>query len=205
MSPEAKDRIAKVLALAKAGATEGEKQAAEKALSRLIKKYNINPAELDSIHKKEIRLKYTTEMEKWLMGRLIKCLLKDSDAKGTLYKWSGKKEVVFQLDYLDSVTLEASYEYFRRHMKEQWKIACAREVARCRKAKTKNKRRAELQGLFFNSYCIASKLYQIEELISVDMSKLSAKELEDRAKLEGIEGGQYRKQMNNGLLLEMQS
>jgi hypothetical protein len=203
MSPEAKERIAKVLALAKAGATDGEKQAAEKALTRLIKKYNINPDELDTIHKSEIRLKYTTDMELWLMARLIKCLLQDNQAKGTRYLGSGKKEVVFQLDYLDRVTLEASYEYFRRHMKEEWKKACAKEVARCRKAKTKNKRRAELQGLFFNSYCIASKLYQIEELISIDLDSISQKEREDRQKLQGIEGGQYRKQMTNGLLLEM--
>lgn len=204
MSPEAKDRIAKVYALVKAGATEGEKQAAEKALHRLMKKFNINPEELDSIHKSEIRLKYTSDMELWLLGRLIKCLLNDSTAKGTRYVGSRKKEVVFMLDYLDRVTLEASYEYFRRHMKEQWKISCAIEVKRCRKAKTRNKRRAELQNLFFNSYCIASKLYQIEELVTVDTESLSQKERSDREKLKGVQGGQYRKQVNNGLLLEMQ-
>lgn len=204
MTDEAKDRIAKVYALVKAGATDGEKQAAEKALHRLMKKFNVNPEELDNLHKSEIKLKYSTDLELWLISRLVQFLCSDKEAKGTRWIGSGTKEVVFSLDYLDRVTLEASYEYFRRHMKAQWKVYCAPELKRCRKAKTRNRRRKELQSLFFNSYILASKLYEPKELKPLDLSKASAKELEARAKLRGVEGGQYRKQMNNGLLIEMQ-
>lgn len=202
MIDEVKGKLSKVLALAKAGATEGEKDAASRALYRLIQKYNISPDELENINKSKVAFKYTTQLEMWLLGRLVSCLL-ENKAQGTIWTGSGKKEVTFELDYFDTVTLSASYEYFRRHMKGEWNKYCAVEVKRCRKAKTRNKKRKELQPVFFNSYCIASKLYKTEELISIDTATMSQKELENRRKMAAVEGGQYRKQMKNGLLLEM--
>jgi hypothetical protein len=87
-------------------------------------------------------------------------------------------------------------------MKEQWNKTCAREVKRCRKAKTRNKRRLQLQEAFFERYSIESKLYKDHEITQVDTSKMSHKERKDLMMLRGVEGGTYNKQMTNGLMIE---
>ena len=48
MTNENKDKIAKIYELVKRGATEGEKQAAELALNKLLKKYNLTDEFLET-------------------------------------------------------------------------------------------------------------------------------------------------------------
>src|SRR5690606_26327674 len=149
-----KDRLAKVLELVNRG-SEGEKQNAQMALERLMKKYNISMEELETIHLKMYRFKYATSLDLKLFQQLLAYYFRDKDFtvyKDTFYK----KEIVIELEYLDYVTLSASYEYFRRHMNSQWKKFSSAALKRKRKAKTKAKLREELYDLFYSQYIIKS-------------------------------------------------
>lgn len=201
MTEELRNKLSKVYALVNQGATEGEKQAARKALDRIIDKYKINIEDLNQIHLKEYRFKYSTMLEFYLFPRLVMFFAPEA-SEGACYSTFGVREFRLKMNYLDWVTLESAYEYYRRHMKSQWQKVCAIEVKRCRKAKTRNKRRAVLQGEFLQRYIIASKLYHPKELTSRDTSSMSQKQIEDLYKMQAIEGGQYNRQMTNGLLLE---
>lgn len=206
MDDRLKDKLAKVLALVNKGATEGEKKAAEKALQRMIDKYNINPEELGRLTIKRYRFKYTTDMETILLMRLVRFVLENEQACHSARKHTfGVKEVSFDLEYFDYVTLSASYEYFRRHMKAEWNKHCALLVKRCRTTKTRNKKREELQEVFMSKYFISSNLYGQSEVSEIDMSKVSSREREYRSRMAGVQGGKYNRQLNNGLLLEHQN
>jgi hypothetical protein len=200
MTEEIRNKLAKVYALVKQGATEGEQQAARKALDRIIERYKIDPADLDQVDLKEYRFKYSTKLEFWLFQRLVSFFTPDA-LEGARYSTFGVREFILKMNYMDWVTLESSYEYFRRHMKLQWQKVCAKEVKRCRKTKNRNKRKAQLQEEFLQLYLIASRLYNEKELCARDLSKMTNKQLNDLRKMQGIEGGQYNRQMTNGLLL----
>jgi hypothetical protein len=113
-----------------------------------------------------------------------------------------KREIVVRLEYGDWALLDCAYEYYRRHMKAQFKKLCSPQINRCRKAKAKDRRRKELQQLFFSQYVIASKLYKENELVRLDTEAMTRKECADRLILQGIEGGDYKTQLNKGLYLE---
>src|SRR5437868_13270397 len=99
------------------------------------------------------------------------------------------KQIKSSLVYLDWITIECAYEYFRRHMRKEWKRVVGPELRKCRKVKTRNKRRRELSEIFFSNYVIASNLYKPEELKKMEPG--SEKEMRDRIKLEAVEGGKY--------------
>ena len=61
MTNETKDKIAKIYELVKRGATEGEKQAAEIALNKLLKKFNLTDEFLETINLREYEFKYATQ------------------------------------------------------------------------------------------------------------------------------------------------
>jgi hypothetical protein len=193
MTQELKNRIAKIYELLKNGGTEGEKQAANLALDRILKKYDLEGINLETINQEEYEFTYTTEMELWLFQRVIRFFAQDFNSK--MYK--GQKRISVQLTYMDWVTVSCSYEYFRRHMKAQWNLVCADELKRKRKVKTKNERRKELQKLFFSRYVIASKLYQPHELVSKEVT--AKKEVRDNNMMDDVQGGAYNKQVVNGL------
>ena len=197
-------RIAAIKQLIARGATEGERQAAEKALDRIINSHGLNRAEITGEDRQWHKFKYSSELDKKLIIRLVRFFLNDGDGvledHAELDTW-GVREVRLRLDYFDWVTIYASYEYFRRHMKKQWQLTGAKVVARCRKTKTKNAKRKELQEIFFSQYVIASKLYGEGELQKLDLAKMSAKEMQNRIKLAGVQGGTYHKQMTGGLML----
>jgi hypothetical protein len=197
MTPEVKEKLKKVYALVNGGATEGERAAAQKALDKILEKYNINAADLESIDKDWHLLTYTTEMEWMLIFRLARTVISKPDFSSV----PGKKRLGVLVTYFDWVTLSSAYEYFRRHMKAQWVKFCAPHVARCRTTKTRNAKRKQLQEIFFGKYVIASNLYQPEELTTVDLNKVSKQEREARMRLDGVEGGKYTTQVTNGLYL----
>ena len=204
ISQAVKDKLAKVYELVKRGGSEGEKTAAQKALDRLIEKYNLNGVNLDAIDKAEHVFKYSGEMDIWLMQRLVTMLLTDHSCFESSYRRVGSvKEISLTLTYLDYVTLEASYGYFKKHMNAQWRKFCLPNLKRCKTAKSRNKRREELKGLFFSRYGIESNLFRDSDLIETSWEDMSDKEKRDRIKLSGIEGGKYNRQMTGGLLLEM--
>lgn len=201
MNKELKDRLFKVYELVKNGGTEGEKEAAKLALDRIIERHNLKDVDLDSLDREIYRFKYASNLELLLLTRIVKVLLDDEFAiRSARRRTNGVREVSYMLRFLDYITLEAAYEYFRRHMKNQWERLCADQIRRKRSAKTKNKRRSELQSLFFTAYVIKSKLYKEGELQRVEVT--SKQELEDRRKLERVQGGQFNKQVVGGLFLD---
>jgi hypothetical protein len=197
MTPEVKEKLKKVYALVNGGATEGERAAAQKALDKILEKYNINATELDSIDKDWHLLTYTTEMEYQLIFRLARTVISRPDFSSV----PGKKRLGVLVNYFDWITLSSAYEYFRRHMKVQWNKFCAPHVSRCRTVKTKNAKRKSLQDKFFSEYVIASNLYQPEELTTVDITKLPKSQQQEYEKLGKVEGGKYTTQVTNGLYL----
>ena len=100
MNDKVKEKIAKVYELVKRGIA-GEQQSAEKMLKKLLEKYNIPEAELDSIGEKEYYFKYSSNLDEWLLIQLIKYFFKEKNYKLYRIKDSGVKEISIQMSYLD--------------------------------------------------------------------------------------------------------
>lgn len=195
-----KAKIAKVYELVKRG-EQGEKTAAENSLERLLKKYNLDRDYIKEIDKQEYRFKYATNMDLNLFLQLKSYFFGDKEI--SVYRDTFRaREIIAKLEYLDYVMLSSAYEYFRRHMRSQFTKICVPKINRCRTAKTRKKRREELQSLFFSKYVIESGIYNADQVQKVDTSGLSQKELRDRADLAGVKGGSYKTQVTTGLYLE---
>ncbi len=156
---------------------------------------------LATLEQRTFKFKYSTMLEICLLERLIEIFLNGEVHEASYGGW-GVKEVNLTTTYVNYVVLSASYEYFRRHMKKEYNRIVMPELRRCRKAKTRNKRRAELSPIFFTKYAIQSKLYRPEELTKTDTSKMSDKEIQDRYKMMNLKGGEYKTQVTTGLYLD---
>lgn len=196
MNESLKDKIAKIYALVNQGATEGERAAAKKALDRLLSKYQLAGENLELIAKKVYVFKYKTELDVMLMSRLIAFFMPNEC--GTRSPWA--KVLKITLFYEDWVTLDCTYAYFRKHMAGQWKTHCLPVVNRCRTAKTRNKKRAELYPAFFTEYAIRSGIVNQAEIKYRPLT--SAKDIERSQLIKGIQGGDYKKQVITDKLLE---
>ena len=201
MNDKVKEKIAKVYELVKRGIA-GEQQSAEKMLKKLLEKYNIPEAELDSIGEKEYYFKYASNLDEWLLIQLIKYFFKEKNYKLYRIKDSGVKEITIQMPYLDWVTLDSAYGYFKPHLNQQWRKHGLPIVNRCRTTKTKNKRREEMQQTFFNLYIIRSGIYRPEQKNSNSLKSLTEEEIKRLTMLYGVEGGKYNQQVTTGLYLE---
>lgn len=197
MTEELKQRIEKIYELVNRGATEGERAAARKALDRLMKKHNLSDDVLQDVGLRDYRFTYSTELEINLFIRLWRIMLRQSD---TIRQdnW-GKRNLIVKLNYADYVLLDCAYEYFRKHMKAQYNKTVLPELRKCRKAKTKSKRRKELSDIFFSRYVIKSNLYDQKEIATVQFK--TDKQWEDHRKMQGIEGGDFKKQVAGNNLL----
>lgn len=200
MTDETRNKISKIYELVNRGVA-GEKDAAKLALDRLIKKHNLSDKDIDTILEKKYSFKYSNDLELWLFEILNKYFLPNHNLVA-YRRTTGVREVVAAYQYLDYVVISTAYEYFRKHMMAQYKAIVLPLVKRCRSTRTKNKRRAELQELFIGKYIVASKLYHKGDLKTVDPSKISDKEYQDRMKLKDVKGGQYNTQVTTGLYLE---
>lgn len=198
-----KNRLSKIYELVKNGATDGEKAAAKNALDKLLEKHNLQGIDLDSLEKSIYSFKYKTQLDEWLLLRIVFMFVDDEKSfKSAIKDTWRKREIDLSLTYLDFITVSASYEYFKRHMLVQWKKVCAAEVKRKRTAKSKTATRKALQKPFFSSYVIKSKLYKEGELKDVNVSAMGKSEAEKFRKMDEVEGGKYNRQMTNGLLIE---
>jgi len=195
MDNEIKIRLAKLRELAERGATEGEKNAARKGIERLLKRYNLDDMSIDWNGELRYTFKYTTKLEMWLVIQISRVLTNVADSK-KFHTWDQK--VAMDLKYLDYVTIECAYEFFRRHMKAQWNKSALPELRKCRKAKTRNKKRLILQNQFFSEYCRKSGLFRDEDFITAKRTKVDAI---TASRLGDFEGGNYNQQVNNGLYL----
>lgn len=197
MNTEIKDKISKVLELANRG-VEGEKKAAQKALDRLMKKYNLSDEDLAKIKVQRYYFKYKTELDKKLFCQLVEFFFKNKGLQIYLNTINGRN-LWLELEYLDWVTLDSAYEYFRRHAAAQFTEFCLPHVKRCRSNKTRNAKRAELQEAFFSKYVIASNIYHPEQITQIDFNGMSSKEWENFNRqsqmLGNVQGGQFHTQV----------
>ena len=198
MNDKVKEKITKVYELVKRGIA-GERQSAEKMLKKLLEKYNISEDELNSIDEKEYYFKYASNLDEWLLIQLIEYFFKEKKYKLYRIKNSGVKEIAIQMPYLDWVTLDSAYGYFKPHLNQQWRKHGLPVVNRCRTTKTKNKRREEMQETFFKLYVARSGIYRPEQKKS---KSLTEEEIKRLTILYGVEGGKYNQQVATGLYLE---
>ena len=198
MNDKIKEKITKVYELVKRGVA-GEQQSAEKTLKKLLEKYNISEAELNSIDEKKYYFKYASNLDEWLLIQLIEYFFKEKEYKLYRVKNRGVKEITIQMPYLDWVTLDSAYGYFKLHLNQQWRKHGLPVVNRCRTTKTKNKRREEMQETFFKLYVARSGIYRPEQKIS---KSLTEEEIKRLTMLYGVEGGKYNQQVTTGLYLE---
>ena len=198
INDKVKEKITKVYELVKRGVA-GERQSAEKMLKKLLEKYNISEAELNSIDEKNYYFKYASNLDEWLLIQLIEYFFKEKNYKLYRIKYSGVKEIAIQMPYLDWVTLDSAYGYFKPHLNQQWRKHGLPVVNRCRTTKTKNKRREAMQKTFFNLYIIRSGIYRPEQKNSKSVTEEEIKRL---TMLYGVEGGKYNQQVTTGLYLE---
>ena len=198
INDKVKEKITKVYELVKRGVA-GERQSAEKMLKKLLEKYNISEAELNSIDEKNYYFKYASNLDEWLLIQLIEYFFKEKNYKLYRIKNSGVKEIAIQMPYLDWVTLDSAYGYFKPHLNQQWRKHGLPVVNRCRTTKTKNKRREAMQKTFFNLYIIRSGIYHPEQKNS---KSLTEEEIKRLTMLYGVEGGKYNQQVTTGLYLE---
>ena len=198
INDKVKEKITKVYELVKRGIA-GERQSAEKMLKKLLEKYNISEDELNSIDEKNYYFKYASNLDEWLLIQLIEYFFKEKDYKLYRIKDSGVKEIAIQMPYLDWVTLDSAYGYFKPHLNQQWRKHGLPVVNRCRTTKTKNKRREAMQKTFFNLYIIRSGIYRPEQKKSKSVTEEEIKRL---TMLYGVEGGKYNQQVTTGLYLE---
>ena len=198
INDKVKEKLTKVYELVKRGVA-GEQQSAEKTLKKLLEKYNISEAELNSIDEKKYYFKYASNLDEWLLIQLIEYFFKEKEYKLYRVKNRGVKEITIQMPYLDWVTLDSAYGYFKPHLNQQWRKHGLPVVNRCRTTKTKNKRREEMQETFFKLYVARSGIYRPEQKIS---KSLTEEEIKRLTMLYGVEGGKYNQQVTTGLYLE---
>jgi hypothetical protein len=192
MTNELRDRLEKIYALAIQGATEGERAAAKLALDRLMKRYNLSEDDVNNIDKKECVFVFRGMLELALLERIMAFFI--GGHKGSQ---RSRTRVYSKLVYLDWVTVDCAYEYFRRHMRSQYDKVLKKRLKRIRKKRSKEK----LMDLFFSRYIIASKLYKDGELQNVT-GESSAAIRERLAMEQNVEGGTYNRQLVGGLMLE---
>lgn len=196
MNDKIKEKIIKVYELVKRGIA-GEQQSAEKMLKKLLEKYNISVDNL--IDEKKYYFKYASKLDEWLLMQLIKYFFKEKNYKLYRIKNCGVKEIAIQMPYLDWVTLDSAYGYFKPHLNQQWRKHGLPVVNLCQTTKTKNKRRIEMQDSFFKLYVVRSGIYRREQITSTPLSEEQIKQL---TMLYGVEGGKYNQQVTTGLYLE---
>jgi hypothetical protein len=201
MDNQLKDKISKIYELVQRGATDGEKNAAELALNKLLKRHNLTEEFIKTMYLKEYEFKYATKLDLLLFMQLHEYFFKGKKfdaSKSTL----GRKSIFISFEYLDWVLFSSAYEYFKRHMNAEFKKVCVPLIKKCKTTKTKNSRRDRLQQTFFGQYVMNSKIYHPHQIETIDTSKLSQKQRDDRERLSKIEGGSYATQVTTGLYLE---
>ncbi len=204
-----KRQIASLMALAERGSTPGERKAAKKAMERLISKYQLDVSTLDEITREHCTFSWTSQLEIHLFAYICAYFLEREDYHIEQRNWKNvggelyhARVLSIQLDQLERVTIECAYEYFRRHMKQEYRKLVTPQLNRCRKQKTRKAKKAQLDPVFFEQYIIASNLVRLDNLKKTDFDAMSKAELQQLVSMLGIEGGEFNRQVGNGLYLE---
>lgn len=113
------EKLSKIQALVNQG-VEGEKENAKLMFDKMVKKYNLSESDLSTILESEREFKYSTNVEFRILCQVLRCFYSDYENLN-LYSYNDRKRNVFvKLNHLDFITIETAYEYFRRHVKEQY-------------------------------------------------------------------------------------
>jgi len=201
MDTNINNKIRKIYDLVLRGSTEGERQAAQSALDKMLKKYNLSEEHIKNISKQKYWFPFSRTIDKWLFYQIISVFVSEETQLLLGYSEGAKRSNIIgaQLEYEDWVTVSCAYEYFRPHMHKQYKATVLPELNKCRKQKTRAAKAAELERPFVNRYFIKSGLYKTGQLTSVKMNKNQA---QAERLLQDMEGGSFNRQLSNGLLLE---
>lgn len=203
MDNQLKKRLSKIYELVKRGATEGEREAAKKMLDKIVSKHNIDIDQFEDLNKEPRFFTYSSIIDMAILRAVVNTVVGKPELNENACIVSGidKRVIGFHMMYEDYITCECAYEYFRKHANKQWLEISKPILSRCRKAKTRNKKRAQLRHFFLERYLIESKLIDEQHIISVSVSEMSDSEIENTMRMQGVEGGSYNPQITNGLLL----
>lgn len=209
------DKLIKINELINRGATEGEKDAAKIAFEKLVKKHNISKEELREVFETDYMFTYSNMAEEFLLNHItafVKNIWVD-EVKTFRYRGEQRKTYIKHLTKLEYIQISAMYEYFRRHMKVEYKkfvkvkvdevIAMNKQISnKSRKIKV-HKERWRAQMMFIGRYLKASNLdrgnpEKERGTFSLDLSTLTASDFHH------VEGGKYNEQiMSDSRSLEM--
>lgn len=188
MNNELLERIKKIYSLVEHGATPGERAAARHQLDKILKRYNLNEQEVLN-RENSYYIHYCTFLEFHLLGHIIhyymdtmdKCCKVNRIRKGGQYH--GIRAILIVASYEQFVEIDCCYQYFRRHMRSEYKKV---------EYKTKNKyRREQYQRTFISQYAIKSQLVRPEYIYEIKATK-------DTSYISRtIEGGKYNRQVDN--------
>lgn len=197
MEESIRQKLGKIYELVSRGATEGERTAAKLALDRILEKYNIDESELANIRHKQYAFKYKTSLHNALLCQILKLHTEFGKESARIRPWT--KEIISNLTYLEWVTVDSMYEYFKRHMQSQWQKSVKPELDKCRTTKTRKRKREFLNDIFFSQYLINSRLYKESDLTKVTVK--NDQELLARLSLLDVEGGSFHCQVMTSNLL----
>lgn len=204
MQDQIREKLSKIYELVQSGATAGEQAAARNALDRIVSKYNLTDEDLNNINLKEYVFKYASKMEKTLMVAIVRVFLNNGPSRTTICTYCNNtckrvKEFRIRLTYLEFVTVESAYGYFRAHMKHQWKMSVQHEISRCRSIKRAEQIREQLFTPFMSKYLIGSNLYLPEDVESRPYKDQNEYNLYN--KVARVQGGNYHRQIITPKLL----
>jgi len=191
------EKLKKIKNLVSQGSTPGERAAAEAAFEKLCKKYNLDDKTIDHEARKEYIFKYGSFIEFHLIGTLLYFFTGTVDHtykvssfldRGS-YQQRGTNAVFSLLTYEQYIEVKCAWEYFRRHMKREYKKVYTRKI----KSKTK---REQFNRTFISQYTIKSGLIKPEMLVQVKATK-QLRDIHD-----SIEGGKYNRQIDSNKLID---
>lgn len=200
------DKLTKINELINRGATNGEKSAAKAAFAKLIEKYNISDEELKTFLPSDYVFKFSNRAEETLLYHISAYVL-DIWTKQLKLGWNGvqRNVTIKNLTKLQFIEITAMYEYFRRHMKSEYKKVVSDAVSEAKRLEWSgyrigpkqkpirvSKERWKAQTLFISKYLKISGIARWDP--ASETTSISS--ITDTSLLNTIEGGQYFQQIN---------
>lgn len=120
--PNKAELLQKIKALADRG-VDGERETAQALLSRLMKKYGIDEAELEEERRETAWFRYSQETERRLLNQII-YMVTGKSGFGCVGSYSGRKRKEMGADCTaaERLEIEANYEFFKAAMKAELEI-----------------------------------------------------------------------------------
>ena len=200
------DRLSKIYALVERGATEGEKQAAKNIFNKLLIKHGLTEDDVTEIVKKDYAFTFANYAEEILLVHLSAYVLNvwTCDVQRYAYRHEQRKVYIKNLTKLEYIQIVAMYEYFRQHMKAEYKLVVKATVDKALRLrgliKQNNKtytnadvarERKNTQGIFITKYLEASGILRTNP----NSERIKVSSMADSSTFESIKGGKYHEQL----------